>query len=153
MLNEISAVLREWGTTMRKLLQERKYSQFDMTKAYINSLLTIYRQLLSQSVSQDGLVKLRKEASAKIDEGNRLFGLDVLPRDDKGVLMDEKNSTFISPPPLSLCISPHFPLKLSPSPFFLCLRYLPKVQADGDRGQGRQGWRSQEHRAAPPPLH
>jgi len=101
MLNEISAVLREWGTTMRKLLQERKYSQFDMTKAYINSLLTIYRQLLSQSVSQDGLVKLRKEASAKIDEGNRLFGLDVFPRDDKGVLMDEKNSTFISPPPLS----------------------------------------------------
>ena len=66
-----------------------------MTKEYINYLLGTFRQLLAQSLSEDGLKKLKKETYAKISEGNRLFGLDIFARNELGVVMDDKNSTVI----------------------------------------------------------
>ncbi|KAJ3191667.1 hypothetical protein HK101_007514 [Irineochytrium annulatum] len=57
-----------------------------------SSTLSGRRQLLSHTLSHEELAKLRKKLIAKLEQGSRLQGLDLIVRHpEKGHLMGEKN--------------------------------------------------------------
>ncbi|KAJ3415575.1 hypothetical protein HDV05_004626 [Chytridiales sp. JEL 0842] len=94
--DEISSTLREWGPLLKSYLLNRNYTLFNTTKDLFNSLYQGRRQLLSQTLSQEELVKLRRSLVAKMDMGNRMQGLDVVIRHpERGHLVGERSSSVV----------------------------------------------------------
>jgi hypothetical protein len=94
--DEIAATLREWGDLMKRHLMQRDYTLFNTIKDLFHTLYQGRRQLLSQTLSQEELYKLRRTLVAKLELGNKLQGLDVLVRHpERGHLVGERSSSIV----------------------------------------------------------
>ncbi|KAI8969583.1 cytoplasmic protein [Trametes punicea] len=79
-IDEIASALREWHALMFQYLAQRDYRLFHIVREYIEVLHLGRRQLLSQTLSQEETVNLRRECVARLVSGNLLQGLDVIVR-------------------------------------------------------------------------
>eukprot|EP00002_Diphylleia_rotans_P033952 TRINITY_DN726_c0_g1_i1.p1 TRINITY_DN726_c0_g1~~TRINITY_DN726_c0_g1_i1.p1 ORF type:complete len:1627 (-),score=400.74 TRINITY_DN726_c0_g1_i1:247-5127(-) len=92
LVNEISRVLREWQIMLKAFFTEKKYAEFKLIKQRMSLLAEWRRILLDQKTPEDVLQKLRQKVLAKIEEGRKIMGLDMIPRTEKGEPADEKNT-------------------------------------------------------------
>ena len=79
-IDEIASALREWHALMFQYLAQRDYRLFHVVREYIEVLHLGRRQLLSQTLSSEETVNLRRECVARLVSGNLLQGLDVIVR-------------------------------------------------------------------------
>lgn len=79
-IDEIASALREWHALMFQYLAQRDYRLFHIVREYIEVLHLGRRQLLSQTLSSEETVNLRRECVARLVSGNILQGLDVIVR-------------------------------------------------------------------------
>ncbi|KAJ3278028.1 hypothetical protein HK104_002729, partial [Borealophlyctis nickersoniae] len=97
LVDEIAATLREWGIRLKDYLTTQRYDHFTKVNKLFQTLYQGRRTLLSQTLSQDGLTKLRRKLIATMEEGNRLQGLDLIVRHpDRGSLLNERNTSIIN---------------------------------------------------------
>lgn len=78
--DEIASALREWHALIFQYLAQRDYRLFHVVREYIEVLHLGHRQLLSQTLSSEETVNLRRECVARLVSGNLLQGLDVIVR-------------------------------------------------------------------------
>lgn len=79
-IDEIASALREWHAFMFQYLARRDYRMFHVVREHIEALHLGRRQLLSQTLSSEETVNLRRECVARLVSGNVVQGLDVIVR-------------------------------------------------------------------------
>lgn len=79
-IDEIASALREWHALMFQYLAQRDYRLFHAVREYIEVLHLGRRQLLSQTLSSEETVNLRRECVARLVSGNLMQNLDVIVR-------------------------------------------------------------------------
>ncbi|KAL3222066.1 hypothetical protein MRX96_028982 [Rhipicephalus microplus] len=85
---EVASVLREWHPLWKKLYLERDVERFTALRQAMSDLVEWRRQLLSAALTQDQERSLCLRAAARIDWGNRLLGLSLVPRTEGGAVAD-----------------------------------------------------------------
>ncbi|XP_065920842.1 dedicator of cytokinesis protein 1-like isoform X2 [Dysidea avara] len=95
-IKEMTDVLRMWGEIWKKVYVEGSIQQYqDLTKL-MRDILDWRRQILSQTLPRDELKELKLRVANKIDFGNKLMGLDVIPRDEAtGEVLDPRSTSVI----------------------------------------------------------
>ncbi|KAJ3216887.1 hypothetical protein HDU67_008794 [Dinochytrium kinnereticum] len=94
--DEISAALREWGALLKRHVALQDYALFSTVKNLFHLLFQGRRQLLSQTLSQEELIKYRRTLVAKLETGNIAQGLDLIVRHpEKGHLVGEKSPSIV----------------------------------------------------------
>lgn len=90
---EITSVLREWGTHWKNLYVNHS-KDFEVIKNQIYDLITHRSKIVSGTLPVDELKRVTKQATEEIDKGNKTLGLDLIVRDNNGnVIEPEKTST------------------------------------------------------------
>ncbi|XP_034937564.1 dedicator of cytokinesis protein 1 isoform X2 [Chelonus insularis] len=93
LLHEITSVLREWGHHWKHLYVIHS-ENFSTIQQQILELINYRSQILSGTLTVDELKDVKRSATARVDAGNQLLGLDMVVRDDHGNILDpEKTST------------------------------------------------------------
>jgi hypothetical protein len=69
-VQEVTAVLREWGTIWKKRYAERRMDVFHPVRQVMSDLLKYRRQICSGTLPQDRLTELKQVVTSKIDWGN-----------------------------------------------------------------------------------
>ncbi|CAL7938045.1 unnamed protein product [Xylocopa violacea] len=93
LIHEITNVLREWGHQW-KYLYVMHSKHFRMMQQQILELIEYRSKILSGTLTVDELKDMKRLATARIDTGNQLLGMDMVVRDDQGnVLNPEETST------------------------------------------------------------
>jgi hypothetical protein len=92
MVQELSDVLREWSVVWKRLYAEGKRQQFQELTQLMRDLLDHRRQILSRTLPRDELKELKQLVGSKIDQGNRMLGMDLVPRDENGSPIDPKTA-------------------------------------------------------------
>jgi len=90
---EISGVVREWGIILVKLFKERDVKKFKHIKELMNKLIRDRRQIIADYLSEDHLCQLKAQTTEMIDVGNRELGLDMIPRNVVGEVIDAKTTS------------------------------------------------------------
>ncbi|XP_046628912.1 dedicator of cytokinesis protein 1 isoform X2 [Neodiprion virginianus] len=91
--HEITSVLREWGHHWKHLYVTHS-PHFRTIQEQILELIGYRSKILSATLTVDELKDMKRLATAKIDTGNQLLGLDMVVRDEHGnVLNPEQTST------------------------------------------------------------
>ncbi|KAJ3107837.1 hypothetical protein HDU97_003185 [Phlyctochytrium planicorne] len=94
--DEIAAALREWGSLLKKHVALQDYALFSTVKTLFHLLFQGRRQLLSQTLSQEELIKYRRTLVSKLEAGNFAQSLDLIIRHpDKGHLVGEKSLSVV----------------------------------------------------------
>ncbi|GAA5899842.1 hypothetical protein JCM8208_004581 [Rhodotorula glutinis] len=89
LVDEIACALREWASALYSHLYRRDYALFDAVREHVTVLHAARKQLLSGSLSGDESRSLRRDAVARLVQGNVEQGLDVVVRDPRsGALVD-----------------------------------------------------------------
>ena len=78
---EISGVVRDWHVELMKLYKNRDIPKFKHIRELMMQLIKNRRQILGDFLPLDHLNDLKNRTTAKIDQGNRELGLDMMPRD------------------------------------------------------------------------
>ncbi|XP_034179814.1 dedicator of cytokinesis protein myoblast city isoform X2 [Osmia lignaria lignaria] len=93
LIHEITNVLREWGHHWKHLYVIHS-EHFRTMQQQILELIGYRSKILSGTLTVDELKDMKRLATAKIDTGNQLLGMDMVVRDDHGnVLNPEETST------------------------------------------------------------
>ncbi|XP_078053338.1 dedicator of cytokinesis protein myoblast city isoform X1 [Augochlora pura] len=93
LIHEITNVLREWGHHWKHLYVIHS-EHFLNIKQQLLELIEYRSKILSGTLTVDELKDMKRLATARIDTGNQLLGLDMVVRDDQGnVLNPEETST------------------------------------------------------------
>ncbi|XP_076678471.1 dedicator of cytokinesis protein myoblast city isoform X2 [Andrena cerasifolii] len=93
LIHEITNVLREWGHHWKHLYMTHS-EHFKTMRQQILELIGYRSKILSGTLTVDELKDMKRLATAKIDTGNQLLGMDMVVRDDRGnVLNPEETST------------------------------------------------------------
>ncbi|XP_076395116.1 dedicator of cytokinesis protein myoblast city isoform X3 [Megachile rotundata] len=93
LIHEITSVLREWGHHWKHLYVIHS-EHFRTMQQQILELVGYRSKILSGTLTVDELKHMKRLATAKIDTGNQLLGMDMVVRDDHGnVLNPEETST------------------------------------------------------------
>ncbi|XP_053976094.1 dedicator of cytokinesis protein 1 isoform X2 [Hylaeus volcanicus] len=93
LIHEITNVLREWGHHWKHLYVIHS-EHFHTMKQQILELIGYRSKILSGTLTVDELKDMKRLATARIDTGNQLLGMDMVVRDDQGnVLNPEETST------------------------------------------------------------
>ncbi|XP_076229498.1 dedicator of cytokinesis protein myoblast city isoform X6 [Nomia melanderi] len=93
LIHEITNVLREWGHHWKHLYVTHS-EHFKNMQQQILELIGYRSKILSGTLTVDELKDMKRLATARIDTGNQLLGLDMVVRDDQGnVLNPEETST------------------------------------------------------------
>ncbi|KAH0557836.1 dedicator of cytokinesis protein 2 isoform X1 [Cotesia glomerata] len=93
LMHEITSVLREWGHHWKHLYVINS-SNFGAIQQQILELIGFRSKILSGTLTVDELKDVKRLATACIDAGNQLLGLDMVVRDNQGNILDpEKTST------------------------------------------------------------
>ncbi|XP_076651042.1 dedicator of cytokinesis protein myoblast city isoform X1 [Halictus rubicundus] len=93
LIDEITNVLREWGHHWKHLYVTHS-DHFLYMKQQLLELIEYRSKILSGTLTVDELKDMKRLATARIDTGNQLLGLDMVVRDDQGnVLNPEETST------------------------------------------------------------
>ncbi|KAJ3014802.1 hypothetical protein HKX48_004930 [Thoreauomyces humboldtii] len=97
LIDEIAAVLRDWGNSIKSYIDRQQYEMFTRVHALFEALSQGRRTLLSQTLKQAELVRLRKQLICIIEEGNQLQSADLVIRHtEKGHILSERNTTIIN---------------------------------------------------------
>ncbi|KPV73694.1 uncharacterized protein RHOBADRAFT_54888 [Rhodotorula graminis WP1] len=89
LVDEIACALREWASALYSHLYRRNYVLFDTVREHITVLHAARKQLLSGALSADERRSPRRDAVARLVQGNVEQGLDVIVRDPRsGGLVD-----------------------------------------------------------------
>ncbi|XP_014489472.1 PREDICTED: dedicator of cytokinesis protein 1 isoform X4 [Dinoponera quadriceps] len=93
LVHEITSVLREWGHHWKHLYVIHS-EHFRTIQQQILDAIGYRSKILSGTLTVDELKDMKRLATARIDTGNQLLGLDMVVRDDHGnVLNPEETST------------------------------------------------------------
>ncbi|XP_070151185.1 dedicator of cytokinesis protein 1 isoform X4 [Polyergus mexicanus] len=93
LVHEITNVLREWGHHW-KYLYVTHSEHFKTMQQQILDAIGYRSKILSGTLTVDELKDMKRLATARIDTGNQLLGLDMVVRDEHGnVLNPEETST------------------------------------------------------------
>ncbi|KOX80154.1 Dedicator of cytokinesis protein 2 [Melipona quadrifasciata] len=93
LIHEITNVLREWGHHWKHLYMIHSV-HFRTMQQQILELIGYRSKILSGTLTVDELKDVKRLATARIDTGNQLLGMDMVVRDDQGnVLNPEETST------------------------------------------------------------
>ncbi|XP_071866662.1 dedicator of cytokinesis protein myoblast city isoform X3 [Bombus fervidus] len=93
LIHEITNVLREWGHHWKHLYVIHSM-HFKTMQQQILELIGYRSKILSGTLTVDELKDVKRLATARIDTGNQLLGMDMVVRDDQGnVLNPEETST------------------------------------------------------------
>ncbi|XP_076631403.1 dedicator of cytokinesis protein myoblast city isoform X2 [Colletes latitarsis] len=93
LIHEITNVLREWGHHWKHLYVTHS-EHFNTMQQQILELIEYRSKILSGTLTVDELKDMKRLATARIDTGNQLLGIDMVVRDDQGnVLNPEETST------------------------------------------------------------
>ncbi|XP_050594602.1 dedicator of cytokinesis protein 1 isoform X5 [Bombus affinis] len=93
LIHEITNVLREWGHHWKHLYVIHSM-HFRTMQQQILELIGYRSKILSGTLTVDELKDVKRLATARIDTGNQLLGMDMVVRDDQGnVLSPEETST------------------------------------------------------------
>ncbi|KAG5460618.1 MAG: C2 domain in Dock180 and Zizimin proteins-domain-containing protein, partial [Olpidium bornovanus] len=91
LVDAIADALREWLPYLYLYLRKQDYALCASVIKHIKALLQGRRQLIAENLSQDGLVKLRRELVSQMVSANRLQKLDIIVRQpDLGILADDE---------------------------------------------------------------
>ncbi|KAJ3150241.1 hypothetical protein HDU89_003330 [Geranomyces variabilis] len=97
LIDEIAAVLRDWGALLRGYLDAQQYDLFNKIHGLFKSLSQGRRTLLSKTLKYEELVRLRKQLIGLIEEGNQIQNADLVIRHtEKGHILSERNTTIIN---------------------------------------------------------
>lgn len=89
LVDEIACAIREWSSLLYTYLHRRDYKLFTAVKQHIDDISVGRRQLLSGSLSKDEHDRLARALTARLVQGNREQGLDVIVRHPQtGSLVD-----------------------------------------------------------------
>ncbi|XP_046667072.1 LOW QUALITY PROTEIN: dedicator of cytokinesis protein 1-like [Homalodisca vitripennis] len=92
-VQELTSVLREWGTIWKHLYITHN-ENFKKIEHSMYELMKNRSQILSGTLPVDELKQVKILVTAKIDMGNKLLGLDMVVRDEHGnILNPEQTST------------------------------------------------------------
>lgn len=96
LVDEIACAIREWYGRLPTYLANREYRLFSTVTQHIDALFLGRRQLLSQTLSLDELVRVRRECVSRLVKCNVAQGLDVIVRslEDGSVMVVEKERAF-----------------------------------------------------------
>nr|XP_012229897.1 PREDICTED: dedicator of cytokinesis protein 1 isoform X3 [Linepithema humile] len=93
LVHEITNVLREWGHHWKHLYMTHS-EHFRTMQQQILDAIGYRSKILSGTLTVDELKDMKRLATARIDTGNQLLGLDMVVRDEHGnVLHPEETST------------------------------------------------------------
>ncbi|XP_071513992.1 dedicator of cytokinesis protein 2 isoform X2 [Panulirus ornatus] len=86
-VQEVTAVLREWGVLLRKLYVERK-KEFTLVRDTMKELIAHRSKILSGQLPGDELKQLKYRITHGIDRVNARLGLDLVVRDENGNILN-----------------------------------------------------------------
>ncbi|XP_071039760.1 dedicator of cytokinesis protein 1 isoform X2 [Parasteatoda tepidariorum] len=86
-IQEITAVLREWGSIWTQLYVLRD-PDFEVIRIMMYELIEWRRKIMSGTLPVDELKELKQKSTAKIDYGNAILGLDLIVRDEHGNILN-----------------------------------------------------------------
>ncbi|XP_063609034.1 dedicator of cytokinesis protein 1-like isoform X2 [Penaeus indicus] len=86
-VQEVTAVLREWGVLLRKLYVDRK-PNFSLVRDTMLELIAHRSKILSGQLPGDELKQLKHRITRGIDRVNARLGLDLVVRDDHGNILN-----------------------------------------------------------------
>lgn len=93
-VQEITGVLREWGTHWKNLYVSHSKS-FDFIKTQIYELINHRSKILSGTLPIDELKSVTRQVTSEIDTGNKVLGLDLVVRDKNGNLINPEETSTI----------------------------------------------------------
>ncbi|PIO39989.1 hypothetical protein AB205_0033050 [Aquarana catesbeiana] len=96
LVQELTATLREWGVLWHSLYVQNQRTQFVQIQEMMSQLMDWRSQIMSGTLPKDDLAELRKKVTAKIDYGNRVLGLDLVVRDENGIILDPDDTSVIT---------------------------------------------------------
>nr|XP_053629290.1 dedicator of cytokinesis protein 1-like [Cherax quadricarinatus] len=85
-VQEVTAVLREWGVLLRKLYLERS-KDFTLLRDTMKELIALRSRILSGQLPGDELKQLKYRITHGIDQVNAQLGLDLVVRDESGNIL------------------------------------------------------------------
>ncbi|XP_068248217.1 dedicator of cytokinesis protein 1 isoform X5 [Palaemon carinicauda] len=86
-VQEVTAVLREWGVLLRKLYVERD-KNFTLLRDTMKEIIAHRSKILSGQLPGDELKQLKHRITHGIDRVNERLGLDLVVRDDHGNILN-----------------------------------------------------------------
>ncbi|WVQ72639.1 hypothetical protein IAR50_002198 [Cryptococcus sp. DSM 104548] len=95
LVDEIACAIREWYSRLPTYLANREYRLFSTVTQHIDALFLGRRQILSQMLSGDELVRVRRECVSRLVKCNVAQGLDVIVRsleDGSVVVVDRERA-------------------------------------------------------------
>ncbi|KAI8996169.1 hypothetical protein BC832DRAFT_542549 [Gaertneriomyces semiglobifer] len=97
LIDEISACLRHWSTLLDQHLRNHDYASFTHISKLFQQLYQGRKTLLSQTLGQAELIKIRKQLVKKMEEGNAYQGAELVIRHyEKGYILSERNATIMN---------------------------------------------------------
>ncbi|KRG01267.1 dedicator of cytokinesis protein 1 isoform X1 [Drosophila mojavensis] len=86
-VEEITKVMLEWGVIAKRYFLTTN-PDFQKIRRKMNELNNNRAALISGNLPLDEMRKVKLQATAQIDTGNRLLGLDMVVRDESGDILD-----------------------------------------------------------------
>ncbi|XP_075063292.1 dedicator of cytokinesis protein 5 [Mixophyes fleayi] len=96
MVQELTVTLREWGVLWHSLYVHDQRAHFSQIQNMMSQLMDWRSQIMSGTLPKDDLAELRKKVTAKIDYGNRILDLDLVVRDENGIILDPDETSIIN---------------------------------------------------------
>ncbi|WVQ84302.1 hypothetical protein IAT38_006454 [Cryptococcus sp. DSM 104549] len=96
LVDEIACAIREWYGRLPTYLANREYRLFSTVMQHIDALFLGRRQLLSQMLSGDELVRVRRECVSRLVKCNVAQGLDIIVRslEDGSVMVVDRERAY-----------------------------------------------------------
>ncbi|WWC91624.1 uncharacterized protein L201_006570 [Kwoniella dendrophila CBS 6074] len=96
LVDEIACAIREWYGRLPTYLANREYRLFSTVMQHIDALFLGRRQLLSQTLSSDELIRIRRECVSRLVKCNVAQGLEVIVRslEDGSVMVVDKDRAY-----------------------------------------------------------
>ncbi|CAD7083698.1 unnamed protein product [Hermetia illucens] len=86
-VDEITTVLKEWGTIFKNFYLSNN-QKFQPIRQKMLELIRLRSQMLSGNLPVDEMREVKLQATAEVDTGNSILGLDMVVRDDTGNVLD-----------------------------------------------------------------
>ncbi|KAM9312793.1 dedicator of cytokinesis protein 5 [Gastrophryne carolinensis] len=96
LVQELTVTLREWGGLWHSLFVRNERTHFSQVQEMLSQLMDWRSQIMSGTLPKDDLAELRKKVTTKIDYGNRILGLDLVVRDENGIILDPDETSIIT---------------------------------------------------------
>ncbi|XP_066567873.1 dedicator of cytokinesis protein 2 isoform X2 [Amia ocellicauda] len=95
LVQEITTTLREWAANWKQSYLEGHAALFQNVAAMMCELMERRCQLQSGTLPRDTLLELQQQATALIDQGNRLLKLDLVVRGPEGSVLNPDSTSVV----------------------------------------------------------